>query len=191
MGSKFRYETSADVLWVPQTGKARDDSNWVSSNYASASSVRGASFYASVKPSMVSTFGSNALTYQVTWEMFQIHNKVMNISISYNGTSYTFSDLCVLTPAGQCQKGGYLNFWGRDFNTFVTSINGSPTDPTVGSDTLFRPQISALIYPDGTPVSFLSVYGGSTFSFNPTLSVTTAQIIASDYTFRSGMPGEL
>jgi hypothetical protein len=41
---------------------------------------------------------------------------------------------------------------------------GSPTDPLAGNETSFRQQVSQITYPDGNPVSLLSVFGGTTYA---------------------------
>jgi hypothetical protein len=170
---------------VPQKGKARDDKAYVESLYPQAQD--GASFYAQLKPSRYAEFGfDNAVQMPVTWEMFQLHDKVMALRVDDdNGKAVTYSDLCLRSLDGSCQMAnGYLWYWGKNFTTYLADVQGSPLNPAVGNFTAFKQQVSRVVYPDGTPVSLLSVFGGTTFSFNP-FSLTSAKVIASDYTLDS------
>ena len=141
---RFHQETEADVLWVPQTGKARDDKVYEESYYPRTR--EGASFYAQLQPRYWNSYGgNNALQIPVTWEMFQLHNAVMALTVNGpQGTPVTFANLCARTRAGGCSRGGYLNFWSYNFNTFITSINGSATDPTAGNQDTYRSQVRML-----------------------------------------------
>lgn len=179
--ARFRIEDDPDVLWVPQTGKARDDQDFVKANYPR--SKDGASFYAQLAPSQYAAFGgNNAVQIPVTWEMFQLHQKVLQITVNGDdGQPKTFKDLCYRNQDGTCSEGsGYLWYWYKNFNYFITAVQGSPTDPAAGNVTAFRQQVSNVSYPDGQPVSLLSVFGGTTFSYNP-FQLQAAQVIAQDY----------
>ncbi len=91
---------------VPQEGKARDDGDYVDAYYPK--SKDGASFYASLQPSRYAQFGgNNALQIPVTWEMFQLHNKVVALSVALdNGTQANFSTLCYKKKSGGCDLAG-------------------------------------------------------------------------------------
>ena len=138
---RFYQETEADVLWVPQTGKARNDKAYVESYYPRTR--QGASFYSQLQPKYWSSYGgNNALQIPVTWEMFQLHSAVMAINVTNaQGLPVSFTDLCAKTRTGGCSRGGYLNFWGYNFTNFVNSVGGSFTDPTQGNQTTFRTQV--------------------------------------------------
>lgn len=66
----------------------------------------GASFYAQLKPSRWAEYGGdNALQIPVTWEMLQLHGKVLNLSVwdAWTGRAVTFLDICYkLRSTGAC-----------------------------------------------------------------------------------------
>jgi hypothetical protein len=166
---------------VPQTGKARDDRAFVQ---VYPKSREGGSFYAQLAPQHWGGFGgNNAVQIPVTWEMFRLHDKVMAFTVADdNGKDVSFTDLCFRSLDGSCSlSNGYLWYWNKDFAQFLASIGGSTTDPLAGNQTAFREQVSSVVYPDGQPVSLLSVFGGTDFSFNP-FQLKSAAVIASDYT---------
>mmetsp|Transcript_34827 Transcript_34827/g.88256 ORF Transcript_34827/g.88256 Transcript_34827/m.88256 type:complete len:913 (-) Transcript_34827:778-3516(-) len=117
--------------------------------------------------------------------MFQLHNKIMALSVddpAIPGRKATFLDLCYRGTDNKCQlDDGYLWYWLKDFTLFLQDVGGSATDPAAGNYTAFKERVSSTTYPDGQPVSLLSVFGGTTFSFDP-FQLQAAQIIASDYT---------
>ena len=80
--------------------------------------------------------------------MFQLHNAVMALTL-YDGRNHTYADLCYRTLSGTCSLNGYLDFWDYSFAAFLSSINGSASNPTVGNSALFQSQVSQLTYPDG------------------------------------------
>lgn len=84
--------------------------------------------------------------------MFRLHNKIMAISVpdDKSGRNVTFKDLCYRTPEGECDDAdGYLYYWFKDFNRFLTEVGGSEADPRQGSEAVFRDRVSQIEYPDG------------------------------------------
>ncbi|GFH08868.1 uncharacterized protein HaLaN_03903 [Haematococcus lacustris] len=148
--ARFRLENESDVLWVPQKGKAVDDKKYVQSNYPQGR--QGASFYARLKPEQYQAFNGtdNVLQLSTTWEMFQLHQKVMAIAVTGGNRTYTFTDVCLRSIDNTCDsKSGYLWYWYKDFTYFLNAVQGSATDPRVGNETAFRQQVSSTTYPDG------------------------------------------
>ncbi|KAJ9526189.1 hypothetical protein QJQ45_009653 [Haematococcus lacustris] len=156
-----RYEGSMSGAGVPQKGKAVDDKKYVQSNYPQGR--QGASFYARLKPEQYQAFNGtdNVLQLSTTWEMFQLHQKVMAIAVIGGNRTYTFTDVCLRSIDNTCDsKSGYLWYWYKDFTYFLNAVQGSATDPRVGNETAFRLQVSSTTYPDGNGVSLLSLFGG-------------------------------
>ncbi|KAJ9525687.1 hypothetical protein QJQ45_003506 [Haematococcus lacustris] len=189
--ARFRLENESDVLWVPQKGKAVDDKKYVQSNYPQGR--QGASFYARLKPEQYQAFNGtdNVLQLSTTWEMFQLHQKVMAIAVTGGNRTYTFTDVCLRSIDNTCDsKSGYLWYWYKDFTYFLNAVQGSATDPRVGNETAFRQQVSSTTYPDGNGVSLLSLFGGTVFGFRP-FQLQAAKVIAIDYNMDKAVPNKV
>ncbi len=68
-------------------------------------------FYAQLNPSQYAAYGGDsALQIPVTWEMFQLHNKIMNITVTGDsGRRVSYADLCLRKLDGTCDTAnGYL-----------------------------------------------------------------------------------
>jgi hypothetical protein len=89
-------------------------------------------FYAQLAPSRIAEFGSNnAIQIEVTWVMFQLHNKILAVTVNDHDTGrpVSFKDLCYKNVDGTCDlASGYLRYWNKNFTYFIESIQGSTTD---------------------------------------------------------------
>eukprot|EP00798_Chlamydomonas_sp_ICE-L_P007446 gene7446-586_t len=173
---RFGMENESDKLWVPNNSKAIEDRDVVESQYPRGQS--GASLYAQDKADPT----SNALLIPITWEIFKVHAKILAIEVDgeTNGSRVTYAQICNKDFNGDCRNSGYLNYFGYSFDQFISAIDGSYTDPTVGNATAFVEITSQTKYPDGKSISMLSLYGGVVFNYSP-FSVASAQVIAVDY----------
>ncbi|KAG1663695.1 hypothetical protein FOA52_013263 [Chlamydomonas sp. UWO 241] len=182
-GPSFKYESDANVLWVPRNSKAAVDGDYIAGLFPYRRA--GASFYAQLQPDKYAEFGGseNALVIPVTWEMFQLDTKIRKISVEGNskGKNVTYADICEQTASGSCVTSGYLNFWDMSFATFVANVSGSATDRTAGNNAAFQAQATSTTYPDGQSVQTLVVFGGVEFAYTPTPAVSASNVIGSDY----------
>lgn len=57
--------------------------------------------------------------------------------------------MCDRNKLGACSYSGYLNFWSQNFTTYLTSVNGSITDPSAGNLSALMSTVNSAKFPDG------------------------------------------
>ncbi|GFR43592.1 hypothetical protein Agub_g4689 [Astrephomene gubernaculifera] len=191
--ARFKIESATDVLWVPQDTKPQRDEDWVKTIYGAGGGY--AQFFATVNPKQKSAYGDNALQLPIFWEMFQVDAAVRNITVMDGDKKYGWEQICTTKFDGSCKYSSSLHLWNMSFSTFLAAVNGSATDPTAGNRDAVIGAVNQIRFPDNTPVSTLSIFGGISLSplpnpppGAPDLYMSAARVVSMSYSMRDGVP---
>jgi hypothetical protein len=78
-----------------------------------------------VKQPYVEQYDNNVLQLPTTWELFQLYDMVMAISVTVNGENYTYTDVCFEGASNppKCQVQGCVD---KTLRQIESQGNGSP-----------------------------------------------------------------
>ncbi|XP_046844152.1 patched domain-containing protein 3-like isoform X2 [Xenia sp. Carnegie-2017] len=122
----FQREGRIEKMWVPERSQALQDKVWVE-----------ARFPEKFHSSLFIFYQDNVLDVQSIRKMLEIHERIVNMKIMFDGKSLSWNDLC-FRVGGQCAIHGILELWL--FNkTIIESLKKDKILSDIGKRPTFSP----------------------------------------------------
>ncbi len=173
--AKLNTENRPEELWVPQNTIAEEEGNRFLGHFPPTS--RFESVIVSSSSSGGDSSKNNVLTKENLIDVMKMHSSIQNGISIYNGTNYTYTDLCTVAggscsifnpfnPICLCLVISPLKVWNYDITKLQEDNDYMATLNTYGDE----------------PKDFMSVFGNPQFDSNGTL--LSAKVVSISYFFK-------
>ncbi|XP_046840543.1 patched domain-containing protein 3-like [Xenia sp. Carnegie-2017] len=159
---RFEQESRGEKLWVPQDSQAQKDKKWVEREFPEESA-----------PVHFIYEQSNVLTVDVIRKMLEIHQDVVNITITFENKKLQWKDIC-FKKGDKCSLRSILELW--DFNeTKIMSL----TEQQIRNDITNRGPFSPY---SGSPFNLEQVLAD--IQKNPDESIKSAGFVKTSFFYK-------